>query len=69
MVKEHNFIRTLILTHRPVVDKGWFEDFGKFYDTPVFSYGSKNQGNQFTTLGGCKEIQIHLFCFHTGLQF
>ncbi|MEY8022122.1 Eco57I restriction-modification methylase domain-containing protein [Muriicola sp. SD30] len=51
VVKEHDFTRTLILTHRPVVDKGWFEDFGKiFYDAPKFSYGSKNQGNQFATL-------------------
>ncbi|HAF27501.1 MAG TPA: DEAD/DEAH box helicase [Bacteroidales bacterium] len=51
VVKEHEFTRTLILTHRPVVDKGWFEDFGKiFYDAPRYSYGSKNQGNQFTTL-------------------
>jgi len=51
VVKEHEFTRTLILTHRPVVDKGWFEDFGKiFYDSPKYSYGSKNQGNQFTTL-------------------
>ena len=51
VVKDHDFTRTLILTHRPVVDKGWFEDFGKiFYDTPKFSYGSKNQGNKFATL-------------------
>lgn len=51
VVKEHGFTRTLILTHRPVVDKGWFEDFGKiFYDAPQYSYGSKNQGNQFATL-------------------
>jgi len=51
VVKEHDFTRTLILTHRPVVDKGWFEDFGKiFYDSPQNSYGSKNQGSQFATL-------------------
>jgi hypothetical protein len=51
VVKDHDFTRTLILTHRPVVDKGWFEDFGKvFYDAPSFSYGSKNQGHQFATL-------------------
>ncbi|KHJ36860.1 Eco57I restriction-modification methylase [Pedobacter glucosidilyticus] len=51
LVKEHEFTRTLILTHRPVVDKGWFEDFGKiFYDSPQYSYGSKNQGNQYATL-------------------
>lgn len=51
VVKDHNFTRTLILTHRPVVDAGWFEDFGKiFYDKSNFSYGSKNKGNQFNTL-------------------
>ena len=51
VVKEHEFPRTLILTHRPVVDKGWFEDFRNiFYDSPQYSYGSKNQGNQFATL-------------------
>lgn len=51
VVKDQDFTRTLILTHRPVVDKGWFEDFGKiFYDAPTFSYGSRNQGNQFATL-------------------
>jgi len=51
VVKEHEFIRTLILTHRPVVDEGWFTDFGKiFYDAPQYSYGSKNQGNKFATL-------------------
>ncbi|MBN1768709.1 MAG: Eco57I restriction-modification methylase domain-containing protein [Prolixibacteraceae bacterium] len=51
VAKEHLFTRTLILTHRPVVDKGWFEDFGKiFYDLPEYSYGSKNQGNTFDTL-------------------
>ena len=57
VAKEHLFTRTLILTHRPVVDKGWFEDFGKiFYDLPVYSYGSKNQGNTFNTLENrCKE--------------
>jgi len=51
VVKDHNFKRTLILTHRPVVDAGWFEDFGKiFYDKPNYNYGSKNKGNQFSTL-------------------
>ena len=51
VVKEHEFTRTLILTHRPVVDKGWFEDFGKiFFDAPNYAYGSKNKGNQFVTL-------------------
>mgnify|MGYP000152198450 FL=1 len=43
-VKDMDFSRTLILTHRPVVDSGWFEDFGKiFYDRRDFAYGSKNK--------------------------
>ena len=52
VVKEHGgFKRVLILTHRPVVDAGWFEDFGKiFYDTPDFSYGSKTNGDTFNSL-------------------
>ena len=44
VVKEEEFKRTLILTHRPVVDKGWFEDFGKiFYDRKDYHYGSKGR--------------------------
>ncbi len=51
VVKDLEFRRTLILTHRPVVDKGWFEDFGKiFYDRENFTYGSKNNGDKFDTL-------------------
>ena len=52
VVKDMDFTRTLILTHRPVVDDGWFEDFGKiFYDRSDFSYGSKkNNGDTFATL-------------------
>jgi superfamily II DNA or RNA helicase len=51
VVKDLDLKRTLILTHRPVVDEGWFEDFGKiFYDKPNFSYGSKKQGETIQTL-------------------
>lgn len=50
-VKDMDFSRTLILTHRPVVDSGWFEDFGKiFYDRRDFAYGSKNNGDSHTSL-------------------
>ena len=45
------FRRVLILTHRPVVDAGWFEDFGKiFYDSPLWAYSSKNKGDSFLSL-------------------
>ena len=51
VVKDMEFQRTLILTHRPVVDAGWFEDFGKiFYDHKDFAYGSKNNGESYSSL-------------------
>ena len=58
VVRQCQFHRTLILTHRPVVDKGWFEDFGKiFYDygghdkkKETYRYGSRNNGFMFTEL-------------------
>ena len=64
VIKERgDFRRTLILTHRPVVDASWFEDFGKiFYDTPDYAYGSKNKGDSFASLerrcaaGSCRYI-------------
>lgn len=46
VVKEMKCHRTIIITHRPVVDDGWFDDFGKIFyeeDTP-WLYGSKNKG-------------------------
>lgn len=52
VVKEREFHRTMILTHRPVVDAGWFEDFGKIFyeDDSIYRYGSKNNGFQFNEL-------------------
>lgn len=51
VVKDMDCRRTLILTHRPVVDSGWFEDFGKiFYDRNDFAYGSKNNGESHESL-------------------
>ncbi len=51
VVKEEEFTRTLILTHRPVVDAGWFEDFGKiFYDRKDYRYGSRTNGESFSSL-------------------
>lgn len=57
LVKEMNYTRTLILTHRPVVDAGWFEDFGKIItDKDNYKYGSKSKGDKFETLeSSCKK--------------
>lgn len=51
VVKEEEFQRTIILTHRPVVDASWFEDFGKiFYDRKDYRYGSRGNGEDFAVL-------------------
>jgi hypothetical protein len=51
VVKEEGYARTLILTHRPVVDEGWFEDFHKiFYDHKEYYYGSRTKGESFESL-------------------
>lgn len=45
VVKKSGFGKTIIVTHRPVVDDGWYEDFQKiFYDTDDYTYGSKSHG-------------------------
>src|SRR5690625_1477250 len=45
VVKQSEFKRTIIITHRPVVDSGWYEDFNKiFYNKSDYIYGSKNSG-------------------------
>ena len=51
VTKDLQMKRTLIITHRPVVDAGWYEDFGKiFYDCPHYQYGSKDKGETFSSL-------------------
>lgn len=50
VVKELNAPRTLILTHRPVVDSSWFEDFHKIFHDKSYHYGSKNKGQSFEYL-------------------
>ena len=51
VVLEMEAQRTLILTHRPVVDEGWFEDFQKiFFDQPDYHYGSRTKGEDFASL-------------------
>lgn len=65
VVKDMDFTRTLILTHRPVVDSGWFEDFGKiFYDRKDFAYGSKNNGDSHASLEArAKQGKCHYVYF------
>ncbi|WP_400201781.1 Eco57I restriction-modification methylase domain-containing protein [Candidatus Methanarcanum hacksteinii] len=51
VAKDMGFERTIIITHRPVVSDGWYEDFNKiFYDTKDYAYGSKTKGETIESL-------------------
>lgn len=42
----YNLSKVIILTHRPVVDDGWFQDYKKiFWNRDDFQYGSKNKSS------------------------
>lgn len=50
VAKECEFKHVLILTHRPVVSDGWYDDFEKiFYDTD-YVFGSKKKGEDINNL-------------------
>ncbi len=44
VVRKSGFNKTIIITHRPVVDNGWYEDFKKIFHNEDYIYGSKSHG-------------------------
>lgn len=51
VAKRSSFSRTIIITHRPVVEDGWYDDFKKiFYDRPEYVFGSKDVGEKIQNL-------------------
>ena len=59
VVRKIGFAKTMIVTHRPVVNHGWYENFGKiFHNKNEYHYGSKNRGDtiEFLILGDKKFI-------------
>lgn len=45
VIKRKKFKKSIIITHRPVVDKGWYEDFNKIFPKKTnYKYGSKKTG-------------------------
>jgi superfamily II DNA or RNA helicase len=51
VTKKMQFDKTLIITHRPVVKKSWFDDFDKiFYDQKNYIYGSREKGETLENL-------------------
>lgn len=51
LIKEARYPHVLIMTHRPVVDDGWFDDFKKLgLPAAGYHYGSKKSGETFDHL-------------------
>lgn len=50
VIKECGYAKTIIITHRPVVNDGWYEDFTKIFAGTDYIYGSKASGYQADTL-------------------
>lgn len=48
LIKRMKFKKTIIITHRPVVNEGWYQDFSKIFGDPdlkeEYVYGSKSNG-------------------------
>ena len=52
VVKRERFKRTIIITHRPVVNDSWYEDFGKIFyeENTEYRYASKTLGEKLENL-------------------
>jgi hypothetical protein len=60
LVKDEKYQHVLIMTHRPVVDEGWFEDFKKIgMPSAGYLYGSKKDGEDFDYLTQSKKPFVY----------
>lgn len=65
LIKDQKYQHVLIMTHRPVVDDGWFEDFKKIgMPEEGYLYGSKHKGESFENL----KLANHPFVYFASLQ-
>ena len=47
LIKQNNYQKVLVMTHRPVVSDSWFDDFQKItMDEAGYEYGSKDMGEK-----------------------
>ena len=75
VAKQRGYKSVLIITHRPVVDDGWHEDFEKIYfDKPNYKYGSRNINdddniNDFRDLTRQTQVQDGGFVFFVSMQY
>ena len=70
VVANCKFRRTIILTHRPVVDKGWYEDFSKIFTfVPVpYKYGSKSKGESLEQMEKDFQAGISNYIYFASMQ-
>jgi len=59
LIRRAEFKKTLIITHRPVVSEGWFEDFHKIFVESNYGYGSKVKGETIEVLHSMKNPFIY----------
>ena len=75
VAKEMGFKSTLIITHRPVVDKGWHDDFKKIFgSTPEYSYATRMSdddatGGDFYTLKRKVDAGQKKLIFFVSMQY
>lgn len=54
VVRKSEFKKTIIVTHRPVVNDGWYEDFGKIFfrkkDKDNYDFSSKTKGENLKSI-------------------
>lgn len=60
VIKEEGFHKTIIFTHRPDVEDGWFEDFTKiFYESGDYIFTSKKKGGNISQLDASGKRYIY----------
>jgi hypothetical protein len=64
VIKRMKFKKTIILTHRPVVNEGWYEDFTKIFYDMDYIYGTKVNGDTVKALNN----QEKNFVFFASIQ-
>ena len=75
VAKEMGYSSTLIITHRPVVDKGWHDDFKKIFgDMPQYSYATRMSdddatGGDFYTLTSKVDAGEKKLIFFVSMQY
>jgi superfamily II DNA or RNA helicase len=59
VAKQAGFEKTIIITHRPVVSEGWYEDFGKIFYNTDYTFGSKTKGANIHSLIKCNKPFVY----------